>query len=492
MISLRSVLAVIAGSLAAGSTLAFLACSDGLAPPKRDGGGDGGAAFTYRGQSCQYDVPFPQRYGFTDLSLDDAAGPGSDPIRVRVGLGGGVTSGTPGYADPSRTAVFTWQTNDKVRAARVRFGGAPSTLTESRPGYSWTTPAPESGFGSNEPETYMHEVHVCGLEPAHTYYYQVGGGTPEVWSATQSFTTVPTDGKITIGISGDARDRVEVWQIAQRRMRDLGVALQLTTGDLVFIGPEESLLDTWLGAIWKDPADPSRFITLGQQSILFIAGNHEAESVRFYANVAMPGEGEYAESYASFDVGNTHFVMVDDQPVAALEGSDQGKVILDWLEADLGRAEANRAKVPFVVALSHRGLYTTSMHAQDGDVLVARKLLAPIYDKHHVDIVVNGHDHVFERTKPLRAGADPAGQPMIMPPGQGTQYVVVAGVGADPYAVGINPSDYREVSVKFGPDTPYIGFYAIVTLEGGKLTFTSYGLTGAGNDSVVDSFGIGQ
>jgi hypothetical protein len=489
------VIVSIGGAAATALVLSFSACSDGKAPPKHDAGAglDGSdLAIQYRGDGCQYDVPFPQRYAFTELSLDDASAPGSDPIRVRVGLGGGVTSGAPGYADPTHSAVFTWQTNDKVRAAKVRIGDKPDAFDKTHPGYSWTTPAPESGFGSNEPETYMHEVHVCGLDPAHTYYYQVGGGTPETWSATQSFTTVPTDGKITIGISGDARDKVEVWQTAQRRMLAAGVNLQLTSGDLIFIGPQESLIDNWLGAIWKDPADQTRFLTLGQQMMLFIAGNHEAEAARFYANIAMPGEGEYAESYASFDITTTHFVMVDDQPIAGLEGSDQGKAILDWLDQDLGRAESNRAKVPFIVAISHRGLYTTSLHAQDGDVLVARKLLAPIYDKHKVDIVVNGHDHVYERTKPLRAGADPIGQPTIMPEGQGTRYVVAAGVGADPYRVGVNPSNYTDVSLTFGAGTPYIGFYSVVTLENTKLTFTSFGLTASGPDPTVDSFEISR
>ena len=54
----------------------------------------------------------------------------------------------------------------------------------------------------------MHQVDVCGLTPGTTYYYQVGGGAAggEIWSATQSFTTVPAAGDpITVGVYGDAR-----------------------------------------------------------------------------------------------------------------------------------------------------------------------------------------------------------------------------------------------------------------------------------------------
>jgi hypothetical protein len=471
------------------------ACSDGAAPSKKDTAGDGGvaaSAFTYRGQSCGYDVALPERYAFTELSLDDAAGPGAVPLLVRLGLGGGTTMGAPGYADPSRTAAFTWQTQDKVRAAKVRFGERPDALTEVRTGFSWTTPVPEAGFGTNEPETSMHEVHVCGLTPGRTYYYQVGGGTPEAWSATQSFTSVPTDGKITVGVLGDARDKVDTWQLVQRRMRDRAVNLQLTSGDLVAFGSQQSLYETWLGAIWKEPSDPNRFVTLGQQMIVMLAGNHENEAARFYGAFAMPGEGNYAETYSSFNIGNTHFVLVDDQPIAALEGSDHGKVILDWLDKDLALADANRAAVPFVFVINHRGLFTTSLHARDGDVRVARKLLAPIFDKNHVDVVLNGHDHVFERTKPIKAGADPAGDPVVMPAGQGTVYVVNAGAGADPYRVGVYPAAFQEKSETFGTGTPYTGLYGVVSLEGRKLKFESFGLTLSGSDPMVDSFELSK
>jgi predicted phosphodiesterase len=464
------------------------ACSDGAAPPKA-AAPDAASAFTYRGAACAYDVAPPERYAFTELVNDDPASPGAAPQLVRVGLGGGTTMGAPGYADPSRTAVFTWQTKDKVRAAKLRFGDKPDALTEVRAGFSWTTPPPDTGFGTNEPETSMHEVHVCGLTPARTYYYQVGGGATEVWSPVQSFTTVPTDGKITVGVLGDARDKVDVWQLAQKRMRDRAVNLQLTTGDLVAFGSQQSLYETWLGAIWKDPADPNRFITLGQQMMVMIAGNHENEAARFYGAFAMPGEGTYAETYNSFNVGNTHFVMIDDQPIASFEGSEHSQVILSWLDQDLARADANRAAVPFLFVINHRGLFTTSQHAADGDVRVARRLLAPIFDKHHVDVVLNGHDHIFERTKAITAGATPAGDPIVVAAGQpGTVYVVNAGAGADPYRVDPSVAAFQEKSEVFGPGTSYSGFYGVLTLEGRKLKFDSYGLTAAGNDPVVDTF----
>jgi hypothetical protein len=430
----------------------------------------------------------PESRGFVDLALDDDAALGSTPIRVRLGLGGDTKSGAPGYADPSHTAVLTWETKDATHASKIRIGTSPQSLGAPLRGYSWTTPAPDVGFGANEPATNMHEVHLCNLEAGRTYTYQVGGGSPEVWSAPQSFTTVPVGTKITVGVLGDARDKVDVWQAVQRRMRDRAVNLQVTTGDLVFTGTQEALYDEWLGAIWKDPADPNRFVTLGQQMMIMTAGNHENDAARFFGAFAIPGTGPYAESFASFDAGNAHFVVLDDQPLALLADGDQAKAMLAWLADDLTRADANRVKVPFVVIVHHRGLFTTSSHASDTDVLDLRKTLVPMYDAHHVDLVVNGHDHAFERTKPLAAGADPRGEPTEVAAGKGTVYVVNAGAGASAYPV--KGGSFIEKSATFGTGTPYDGIYGVLTLEDRKLTFASYGLSAAGNDPELDTFDL--
>jgi len=449
------------------------------------------AVFTYRGAGCLYDVSPPERHAFTEVALDDAAAAGSAPVRVRLGLGGTTEHGSPGYADPSRTAVVSWETAAPVRAAKVRLGQSPTELADVRGGYSWTTPAPEVGFGANEPATSMHEVHLCGLEPGRTYYYQAGGGSPEAWSAVQSFTTVPVSGKVTIGVAGDARDDVAVWQQVQQRMRERAVNLQVTTGDLVFVGTQQSLYDRWLDAIWKDPADPSRFLTLGQQMMVMVAGNHENDAARFYGAFAVPGTGTYAESYASFDAGGAHIVMFDDQGPALIPEGEQAKTILAWLEADLAKADANRAAVPFVVVVHHRGLFTTSSHADDVDVLDLRKRLAPVYDAHHVDMVINGHDHAFERSKPIRAGADPRGAPTVVASGaagDGRVYVVNAGAGASPY--GVAPADFIAASATYGRGTGRSGVYGIVTVERAPravLRMDTYGLTSSGADPLLDT-----
>ena len=128
--------------------IAVAACSGGKsssAPPGQgdDGGSSGGGddggspqSFTYSPQGCQYTVSPPDVLGYTDLALDSTTAPvdatNGAPQRVRLGLGGGTTKGQPGYADPTTTAAFTWETAESDQAAKVKIGDG-SQFSDGRP-----------------------------------------------------------------------------------------------------------------------------------------------------------------------------------------------------------------------------------------------------------------------------------------------------------------------------------------------------------------------
>jgi len=463
-----------------------------------EGGGPGGGFYTPKG--CAYSFQPQTSLGFTNLALDDETAVSATngvPQRVRLGLGGSVVKGGAGYADPTTTAAFTWETAETNHAAKVRYGTSASALMTTQTGYAWTVPG-KVALGS---VTNFHEVHVCGLTPGTTYFYQVGGGPSgsEVWSAPQSFATAPASGTVTVGVFGDARDVDTVWQAVHERMKELSVALMVIPGDVVDIGANELEYVTWLNEIWQ-PNGAGQFLTLGQQLIVPINGNHENDSASSFANWAIPADAQhsYPETYASFDVGSIHFILIDDEQISQTSGgvaTTEGAAQLKWIDADLAAAAADRAKHPFIVALSHRGIYSTSYHAGDSDVLAMRAQLAPIYDKYKVDLAVNGHDHEYERSKPLHAGSPPGGPPVV---GAGTTYVINAGAGADPYGINTSPQPYSSgVQQGFcGGGTacaqfPYIGIYSTLTATATSLKMTVYGLkpssTSYMEDTVVDT-----
>jgi hypothetical protein len=196
--------------------------------------------------------------------------------------------------------------------------------------------------------------------------------------------------------------------------------------------------------------------------------------------------------------------MLDDEQIASDEGANTPETTaqLAWIQADLAAAQADRANHPFIIVLSHRGLFSTSLHSTDSDVLYARSTLAPIYAKYNVDMVMNGHDHEYERTFPITPANPATGTPTITQSsqngpytsGNGTVYVINAGAGADAYAVGTSSVAYRATKTGFGPGsaTPqYIGLYSLLQITPTQLVLTAYGMGNSGTspseDTVIDT-----
>jgi hypothetical protein len=85
------------------------------------------------------------------------------------------------------------------------------------------------------------------------------------------------------------------------------------------------------------------------------------------------------------------------------------------------------------VAYFHHCAYCTcTSHGSEGG---ARKFWVPLFDKYGVDLVINGHNHIFERTDPLKGGVStpaPTGS-TITPATQGTTYIAAGGGGVSLY-----------------------------------------------------------
>jgi len=110
----------------------------------------------------------------------------------------------------------------------------------------------------------------------------------------------------------------------------------------------------------------------------------------FGANAGPSGQGYY-----SFDVGNWHIVSLDSE-IARDAASPQ----VQWLNADLAASTK-----PCTLAYWHKPLFTSGAnHAPDS---TQQPLFQALYD-HNADVVVNGHNHQYERFAPQNptGGAD--------------------------------------------------------------------------------------
>jgi acid phosphatase type 7 len=451
----------------------------------------------FKPEGCDFEIATRPEYTlFTKGEPVVSAAP--DIRRVRIGLGGNVAVGAPGRADPATSAGFAWQTDAETLASDIQWGTTPDPTTwpaeNRRSGVTFVSPP-----GQIVPvgEDRMHEAYVCGLSPATTYYYRVGGGAAgkEVWSEVHSFTTTPKDPNtaVVFGVSGDARGQDnDAWRLIQRRFTSEGVTAGLFSGDMINFATDQAEWHKWLDLAWKD-SDGS-LLSLGQTLTLATHGNHENHTVHYYSSLVLPQDienfGKYSELFFSVDIGPVHVVVVDDFWVTSPNGDPEYAPMLKaWLDKDLEAANANRANVPWIVAMHHHAEFSASNHGDDSDVLLGRQFFVPIWDKYHVDLLVLGHDHNYERSKPLTgpltgATLDPVVQDL---PQNGTVYMICAGAGADAYGNGTKA--FTGYSQTFDSKT-VLGFYSFLRANKTSLTIESHELRADGTDPIIDEFPI--
>lgn len=306
-----------------------------------------------------------------------------------------------GWQGPTDTTVtVTWRSGEPVGA--VEYG-----KDASQGKVQAAVSVPYEG-------SYLHEAQLTGLEPGTAYRYRCG--TAGSWSPDRGFTTGPTPSaaaSFRFAAYGDSRTDDAVRGRVRAAVERSGPAFSINSGDLVASGDVQAQWDEWFRTM-----EPLLAVT----PFVAAVGNHDLGGGRFFRQFALPrhppAPGYEDEAYSSFDYGNTHFVVLYTESGSAGDAQER------WLEADLARAAADPA-IRWTVVTFHRPPYSSGSHGSDTNL---RTRWGPIFEKHGVDVVFNGHDHHYERTFPM-AGGERVGR-------GGVVYVVTGGAGAPVYAVG--------------------------------------------------------
>jgi hypothetical protein len=410
--------------------------------PVPDAGPPGTPQITYTPTGCSYAVTTPE--------VNDAA-MGSDVFGTEQPAPDHVHVSIAGPADTS--FAVNWRTDLETLASNVVYGtdramveaadGAGAGVTLQAGHTMRYAPRGTSGAA-----TRVHEAHVCGLTAGTRYFYKVGG--PGHWSEVYEVSTSPTIGTTepwSFAVTGDSRGNEDnSWAISQREVLEAGVDLQIFSGDAVLVGNvQQQWNDEFFG-----PSDPMSGFemsdSLAQIPLMMANGNHDLLATNYLAQFAWPqdqstGETAQGEEWYSFDYGNAHFIFLND---TVFDGRVIAGAERDWLAEDLRRADMNRANVPWIFVVHHQPLYTClSRHSPQVNL---RSAWQPLFDQYHVDVVWAGHNHVYERSRPINGLDGTEGivaavggsnfEPQVtdgVP--SGTVYVVAAGVGAPLYAV---------------------------------------------------------
>ena len=172
-------------------------------------------------------------------------------------------------------------------------------------------------------------------------------------------------------------------------------------------------------------------------------GNHDAREQRFYKLFNMDGK-----LYYSFKAPK------EDVRVFALESTYVDQNQLKWLEDELQRSNEK-----WKIAFFHHPLYSSAR--THGSQLKLRAVIEPLFIQYNVSLVLNGHDHVYERIKPQN----------------GIQYFVEGSSGK------LRSGDLRKGSplTAFGNDTTRT--FTLMEIDGDNLTFNAIDMLG----NVIDS-----
>lgn len=254
---------------------------------------------------------------------------------------------------------------------------------------------------------------VSGLPPASraTFVIEESGRalargairTPDPSLSTYSF--------VVFGDSGEAS--AEQYAIADV-LRSIAPDFVVHTGDLIYpSGQRKHYQAKFFEPYAATLADTPFWPSLGNHDVA-----RKSNGAAAYREVfELPTNGPATlvpETNYWFDYANARFVVLDSN----LPEKVLAEQVAPWLSAAFADADADWRFVVF-----HHPPYTAGKYPPND---VIQRALVPAFEASHVDVVFNGHDHLYERTHALHGGA-------VVGDGAGVVYVVSGGGGAELY-----------------------------------------------------------
>jgi MYXO-CTERM domain-containing protein len=231
----------------------------------------------------------------------------------------------------------------------------------------------------------MHVIHIDGLSPSTHYSYSLEAGRA---SAIGELTTAPPNEStdpFTFLVYGDNRSDDVAHAAVVHQMMQSPSDFVVHTGDFVQDGA--------VGAFWQTFFDVESPL-IRDRCVYACVGNHEiidgagANYLRYFGPVSdAHGDGEKPKLYGSFRWGNARFFLLD-----AMESFDDGPERA-WLDDELSRADAE--KLAWRIVVLHHGPWSAGPHGGNRRVISAG--IPALLKKHHVDLILAGHDHIYER-----------------------------------------------------------------------------------------------
>mmetsp|Transcript_2363 Transcript_2363/g.1695 ORF Transcript_2363/g.1695 Transcript_2363/m.1695 type:complete len:452 (+) Transcript_2363:54-1409(+) len=321
--------------------------------------------------------------------------------------------------------TISWVTKEDAKS-QVSFGLMPSQLDLKSEGYKTSYDFNYPDFGMYESGV-IHHVTLTNLRPNTVYFYRCGDLDADATSGLLSFRTMPRVGDqrpMKFGVIGDLGQTTDSQSTMQHVMMNPDLGMILHAGDLSYADCNQTKWDTY-GLMIEDLAkarpwmvgpgnheveynsDGSIFLSYESRykmpaikpaefgAVTIQAAINPATGKPWCASSVFQMEYNYGSSFYSFETGLAHVIYLNPYSV-----TNTSSVQYNWLESDL--ASVDRSVTPWILVVMHCPWYNSNLaHVNEEQAVLMREAMEPLLYKYHVNFVMTGHVHAYERTHPV-------------------------------------------------------------------------------------------
>eukprot|EP01114_Cavostelium_apophysatum_P013762 TRINITY_DN3406_c0_g1_i1.p1 TRINITY_DN3406_c0_g1~~TRINITY_DN3406_c0_g1_i1.p1 ORF type:complete len:600 (-),score=112.85 TRINITY_DN3406_c0_g1_i1:147-1946(-) len=363
--------------------------------------------------------------------------------------------------DPARTIFVNFHTSSpNIAAPRVYF----DTVSRSELNYAQVKPARSYRYTNRDIDRGIHWAYLENLTPDTVYYFRAGyGDDDDKFSEEFSFVTAPAAGAYNFVVGGDV-SITELSKNMSKQAASTNPLFAVVGGDIEYSNGFESCyrrMDEFVHN-WQ-----TLMVTSAGRMIPMVLaiGNHEVGGFGAYFKSATPFFLRWFPQAAAHDdpttVGerssyhlhkisdSTSFLVLDSDVMEAPDGPQ-----LDWMKETLVDA------LPAKFAVYHAPLYPSHRPYEGSLPTKLRESWLPTFDAHNLTVGFENHDHMYKRSKLMRANE---------PDSQGTLYI-----GDGSWGVDTRAEDHVPTEKEWYLDRLYGKNYVLtVRVEGSEVNVTA-------------------